>query len=60
MAERRAVPLLRQLAASDSRTVRGFHSVAQEATDAIKATTDENSHTGEGMVACFASTVMDG
>lgn len=36
MAERRAVPLLTNLAATDRRVVKGFHSVATEAADAIE------------------------
>jgi HEAT repeat protein len=36
MAERRAVPSLKRLAATDRRIVKGFHSVAKEATDAIE------------------------
>lgn len=36
MAERRAVPLLTNLAATDRRVVKGFHSVAKEAADAIE------------------------
>src|SRR5215472_1618502 len=35
MAEKRAVPALKRLVVSDRRTVKGFHSVAQEAADAI-------------------------
>ncbi len=35
MAERRAVPALKGLAATDKRIVKGFHSVAKEAADAI-------------------------
>ena len=36
MAEKRAIPSLKLLAASDRRIVKGFHSVAREAGDAIK------------------------
>jgi HEAT repeat protein len=36
MAERRAVPALKRLAATDQRIVKGFHSVAKEAADAIR------------------------
>lgn len=36
MAEKPAVPALKQLVVSDSRVVRGFHSVAKEAADAIQ------------------------
>jgi HEAT repeat protein len=36
MAERRAIPALEQLAATDKRVVRGFWSVAKEAADALK------------------------
>jgi HEAT repeat protein len=36
MAERRAIPLLERLIASDGRIVKGFHSVAKEAGDAIE------------------------
>ncbi len=36
MAEKRALPLLKRLAASDRRVIRGFHSVAREAADAIE------------------------
>ena len=35
MAEKRAVPRLRRLVDGDKRTVKGFHSVAKEAADAI-------------------------
>jgi HEAT repeat protein len=35
MAEKRAVPALQRLAASDKRIVKGFHSVSKEAGDAI-------------------------
>src|ERR1700680_2732331 len=37
MAERRAVPSLKRLVASDRRIVKGFHSVAKEAADAIES-----------------------
>ena len=36
MAEGRAIPVLKQLAATDHRFVRGFHSVAQEALDSLR------------------------
>jgi len=36
MAEKRAIPSLKRLVASDKRIVKGFHSVAKEAADAIK------------------------
>ena len=36
MAEKRAIPSLRHLVASDGRIVKGFHSVAEEAADAIE------------------------
>jgi HEAT repeat protein len=36
MAERRAVPALKRLAATDKRIVKGLHSVAKEAADAIR------------------------
>lgn len=36
MAEKRAIPALKRLVASDMRIVRGFHSVAKEAADAIE------------------------
>jgi HEAT repeat protein len=36
MAERKAIPALKGLAASDKRIVRGFHSVAREAADALE------------------------
>ncbi|HZR65024.1 MAG TPA: HEAT repeat domain-containing protein [Terriglobales bacterium] len=42
MAERRAVPILLRLADSDKRPVRGFHSVSQEARDAIRNIEIEN------------------
>ena len=42
MAELRAVPRLERLAATDKRPVRGFHSVAEEAADAIKNIKTEN------------------
>jgi HEAT repeat protein len=35
MADRRAIPALQRLAETDARVVRGFHSVAQEAKDAL-------------------------
>lgn len=35
MAEKRAIPSLKRLVASDRRIVKGFHSVAEEASDAI-------------------------
>lgn len=36
MAEKRAVPALKQLAVSDKKVVKGFHSVAKEAADALE------------------------
>jgi len=36
MAEKRAIPSLKRLVASDKRIVKGFHSVAKEAADAIE------------------------
>jgi HEAT repeats len=36
MAEKRALPSLKRLAATDRRVVKGFHSVAKEAADAIE------------------------
>jgi HEAT repeat protein len=36
MAEKRALPSLKRLAATDRRMVKGFHSVAKEAADAIE------------------------
>jgi hypothetical protein len=36
MAEDRAITVLEQLAATDQRIVRGFHSIAQEALDALR------------------------
>jgi HEAT repeat protein len=36
MAEKRAVPALKLLVSSDTRTIRGFHSVGKEAADTIK------------------------
>jgi HEAT repeat protein len=36
MAEKRAIPSLKRLAATDKRIVKGFHSVAKEAADAIE------------------------
>jgi len=42
MAELRAVPRLERLAATDKRLVRGSHSVAEEAADAIKNIKTEN------------------
>jgi HEAT repeat protein len=36
MAEKRAIPYLKRLVASDRRIVKGFHSVAKEAADAIE------------------------
>jgi HEAT repeat protein len=36
MAEKRAIPALKRLVASDRRIVKGFHSVAKEAADAIE------------------------
>ena len=42
MAESRAIPVLVRLAATDRRTVRGFHSVSEEAKDAIRNIEVEN------------------
>jgi HEAT repeat protein len=42
MAEARAIPALMRLAETDKRAVRGFHSVAQEATDALRNIKIEN------------------
>ena len=42
MAEQRAIPALTRLAATDKRLVRGFHSVAQEAMDALRNIEVEN------------------
>jgi len=36
MAEKRAIPTLKPLLATDGRIVKGFHSVAREAEDALK------------------------
>jgi HEAT repeat protein len=36
MAEKRAIPFLKHLAATDRRNVKGFHAVAKEAADAIE------------------------
>lgn len=36
MAETKAIPVLKQYSATDKRVVKGFHSVAQEAADAIR------------------------
>jgi HEAT repeat protein len=36
MAEKRAIPTLKHLLATDGRIVKGFHSVAREAEDALK------------------------
>jgi HEAT repeat protein len=36
MAEKRAIPALKRVAASDKRIVKGFHSVAKEAADALE------------------------
>ena len=35
MAEQRAIPVLEQLASTDARMIKGFHSVAKEAADAL-------------------------
>ena len=43
MAEKRAIPLLKHLAATDRRIVMGFHSVAKEAADAIENIRSEKS-----------------
>jgi hypothetical protein len=42
MAEKRAIPALKRLVASDRRIVKGFHSVAKEAADAIENIQTEN------------------
>jgi HEAT repeat protein len=42
MAEKRAIPYLKSLVASDNRIVKGFHSVAKEAADAIENIQSEN------------------
>jgi HEAT repeat protein len=42
-AEKRALPSLNRLVASDKRIVKGFHSVAKEAADAIENTQTEKS-----------------
>ncbi len=42
MAEQRAIPTLTRVAKTDHRVVRGFHSVSQEATDALKNIEVEN------------------
>jgi HEAT repeat protein len=42
MAEERAVPILERLAASDMRIIKGFHSVAKEATDSLQKIHVEN------------------
>jgi len=54
MAEKRAVPSLRRLVASDRRIVKGFHSVAKEAADAIEnIQTERVAHRGKsGCVFC--------
>jgi len=54
MAERRSIPALKQLAAIDKRIIRGFHSVAEEAKDALRNIEVENrSHrTKNGCVFC--------
>jgi len=43
MAEKRAIPSLKHLAATDRRIVKGFHSVAKEAADAIENIQSEKS-----------------
>jgi HEAT repeat protein len=54
MTEQRAVPLLKDLVASDPRVVRGFHSVAKEAADALaNIQTGNKSHRrGDGCIFC--------
>ena len=54
MAERRAIPALTQVAATDRRVIRGFHSVAQEAKDALKNIEVENTahRTKNGCIFC--------
>lgn len=54
MAEQRAIPALNQLAATDKRIIRGFHSVAQEAKDALRNIEVENTahRTKNGCVFC--------
>jgi HEAT repeat protein len=56
MAERRAVPTLTKLAATDARTVKGFHSVSTEAKDAIRnIEVENNSHRRKaGCVFCMS------
>ncbi len=44
MAERRAIPALEMLSASDNRIIRGFHSVAKEAAETIKTIKASKAH----------------
>jgi HEAT repeat protein len=57
MAEKRAVPQLERLAATDHRMVKGFHSVAQEALDSITKIQKGNlaHRRGDGCVFCIRS-----
>ncbi len=48
MAERRAIPFLKQLAVTDTRTIKGFHSVAKEAADALEAIKSNGAHRRKG------------
>src|SRR5689334_9798645 len=54
MAEKRAIPLLKLLVESDGRIVKGFHSVAKEASDAVENIRSENvaHRRREGCVFC--------
>ena len=58
MSERRAVPALKQLAASDKRVVKGFWSVAKEAVDAIRNIQSEKPfhRRNKGCVFCMSDT----
>jgi HEAT repeat protein len=54
MTEHRAIPALERLSASDNRVVRGFHSVAKEAADAIETIkTKKSRRRDQGCTRCI-------
>lgn len=48
MAEKKAIPVLKQYAATDKRMVKGFWSVAQEAADAVRKIHENKQHRRRG------------
>jgi HEAT repeat protein len=48
MAEKKAIPVLEQYSATDKRIVKGFHSVAEEAADAVRNVRENKSHRRRG------------